>query len=323
MSLQTFEQNVIAIIWDFDKTLIEGYMQDPIFNYYHVEGKIFWQEVNTLHEKYKNQGITINKDTIYLNHFLTCVKQGIFEGLSNKLLFDLGKELKFYNGVPEIFVLINQDIEESDEFKRFNISVEHYVVSTGLAEMIKGSIVREYVKNIWGCEFIENPVKSSLLIKEYNKGENGDVKDACITQVGYEIDNTTKTRAIFEINKGANIHEDIDVNSKLEHENRRVPIENMIYIADGPSDVPVFSILKQYGGRTYAVYPKGDQGAFKQVDRLRQDGRVDMYGEADYSKNTPTYMWLIEHTRQIAEKIYNKKIEKIRQSISKPPVHIV
>ena len=70
------------------------------------------------------------------------------------------------------------------------------------------------------------------------------------------IDNTSKTRAIFAINKGVNKHDYIDVNSKMDKEDRRVPFEHMIYIADGPSDVPVFFILKQYGGKTFAIHPK-------------------------------------------------------------------
>lgn len=64
-----------------------------------------------------------------------------------------------------------------------------------------------------------------------------------MTQVGYALDNTTKTRAIFEINKGVNIEPTLDVNAQMDLDERRVPIENMIYVADGPSDVPVFSVV--------------------------------------------------------------------------------
>jgi hypothetical protein len=96
----------------------------------------------------------------------------------------------------------------------------------------------------------------------------------------------------------------------------------MIYIADGPSDVPVFSILKQYGGKTFAVFPKGDLKSFKQVDSLRNDGRIDMYAEANYTEGTMTYMWLIEHTKIIAESIYVKLLNQIKDNASKPPKHI-
>jgi len=315
------EQNIVAIIWDFDKTLVDGYMQTPIFRRYGVSEAEFWKEVNGLEDKYKEKGIRVNRDTIYLNHFLTCVDQGIFKGLNNSVLRELGKELKFYTGVPEIFKKLQDSVENNPEFRKFNIKVEHYIVSTGLAEMIKGSVVARYVKHIWGCEFIEEPIKSSL------NGGNGKNRDSGntereIKQIAYAIDNTSKTRAIFEINKGSNEYPNIDVNAKISYEDRRVPFENMIYIADGPSDVPAFSVLKSNGGRTFAVYPKGNSRAFKQVNQLIRDGRIDMFAEADYSEGTTTYMWLMENVNQIASNIYNKKSDQIKRSVSKPPEHI-
>lgn len=316
------EQNIIALIWDFDKTLVNGYMQTPIFKAYNVEENLFWKEVNSLAEQYEKQDIRVNKDTIYLNHFLTCVEQGIFQGLSNKKLFDLGKDLEFYPGIPEVFWKIKDNINSNQDYQKFNIRVEHYIVSTGLAEMIKGSSIAEYVDGIWGCEFIEKPIKSCLHIKEFEKNPSTCDENAEIHQIGYALDNTSKTRAIFEINKGSNKHPDIDVNSKISVENRRVPFENMIYIADGPSDVPAFSVLKKSGGRTFAIYPRGNTKAFKQVDQLRTDGRIDMFGEADYQDGTITFMWLIEHVNQIAHMIYDRKVNQIRMSVSKPPTHI-
>lgn len=316
------EQNIIAIIWDFDKTLVDGYMQQPIFEKYGVDEHDFWNEVNELEEVYSKQGIRVNRDTIYLNHFITCTQQGIFPKLNNKMLRELGKRLEFYEGVPFIFNELRNTIESNPKYQTFNIHVEHYIVSTGLAEMIKGSIINDHVKGIWGCEFIEEPIKSSLVIKEYKSKVQDDNKVAQISQIAYAIDNTSKTRAIFEINKGANLFSEIDVNSKIDAKDRRVPFENMIYIADGPSDVPAFSVLKNNGGKTFAIYPKGDTKAFKQVNSLIRDVRIDMLGEADYSKDTTTYLWLKEQVETIANNIYTKKLQQINSSVSKAPVHI-
>ena len=315
------EQNIIAVIWDFDKTLVDGYMQKPIFNKYGVNEQDFWSEVNELANEYKKQGIRVNRDILYLNHFITCTQQNIFPDLNNKALFKLGKELEFYNGIPEIFEELKKKVKDNSEYQTFNIEVEHYIISTGLAEMIKGSIINKHVKGIWGCEFIEEPIKSSL-VKEYNNRDNESNKDTKISQIAYAIDNTSKTRAIFEINKGANLFPDIDVNSKMDLKDRRVPFENMIYIADGPSDVPAFSVIKGNGGKAFAVYPKGDMRAFQQVSRLIQDGRIDMLGEADYSKNTTTYLWLMDQVDTIARSIYDKKMEQISSSVSKAPEHL-
>lgn len=314
------DQNTIAIIWDFDKTLIQGYMQEPIFKKFNIDDTEFWKEVNALPETYAKKGIKVNKETIYLNHMITCVNQGIFPGLNNDMLFELGKELVFYPGVPEVFRLLTERIAGFEKYQKFGIHVEHYIVSTGLTTMIKGSVVNEFVKGIWGCEFIEEPIRSNLDIKLNEKNEGDRIET--IRQIGYIIDNTSKTRAVFEINKGTNVFEDIDVNGKISNDDRRVPFENMIYIADGPSDVPVFSVLKQYGGKTFAIYPKGDSKAFRQVDGLREDGRIDMYAEANYEKNTTAYMWLERTALDIADRIYSNHLEQIKRSVSQPPRHI-
>lgn len=318
---QAFEQNVIAIIWDFDKTLAKDYMQKPIFNKYNVDEKLFWEENNNLVNEYKEMGITINKDTVYLNHFLTCVEQGIFPGLNNEVLKNLGSEIEFYNGLPDFFQTVKKVVEDNPEYQKFKISVEHYIVSTGLKAMIEGSKIAPNVEGIWGCEFIEEPIQSKLkgtITKDKSK-EN----DKVIKQIAYAIDNTSKTRALFEINKGVNLHSEIDVNARMPKEYRRIPFSNMIYIADGPSDVPIFSVLKQNGGKTFAVYPKGNVEHLNQVDQLREDNRIDMYGEADYTEGTLTYLWIIETVKKIADNIYSKKEAAIKQNSSVSPRHII
>jgi len=304
-------QNVIAVIWDFDKTLINGYMQEPIFKKYGIDEKKFWDEVNSGPKEYEKQGIRVNRDTYYLNHILEYVKIGKLKDLSNKILFDLGSELEFCDGLPELFKELKESVVNDDVYKKYDIKLEHYIVSTGLIQMIKGSKIAEHVDGIWGCEFSEETIKNS---------EDHDTK--VISQIVYAIDNTTKTRAIFEINKGINVFDQIDVNSKVPEENKRIPIKNMVYIADGPSDVPVFSVVKKNGGMTFAVYRKGNEKEFLQVDQLRQDGRVDMFGEADYRKDTLTYMWLTKEIKRIAHRIYKEHEDDISKGVSKAPRHI-
>lgn len=303
--------NVIAVIWDFDKTLVEGYMQDPIFEAYGIKSKDFWDEVNSLPKKYLDeQGVKVNPDTIYLNQFIKYTKKGIFEGLNNKKLREFGKQLKFYEGIPEIFEKTKQIIDEDKRYKEYNIKVEHYVVSTGITEIIKGSAVYDFIEDVWGCEFIED-------VSPFDENER------IISEIGFTIDNTTKTRALFEINKGVNKRENINVNSKVPKEKRRVPFENMIYIADGPSDVPAFAVIRKNGGRTFAIYPKNDNKGFKQVEQLRMDNRIDMYAEADYREGTTTYMWIINKIKDIAERICLEEKHAINSTISKAPEHII
>ena len=79
-------QNIIAVIWDFDKTLVDGYMQDPIFNEYGITGSEFWAEVNKLPEEYAKKGVRVNPDTIYRNQFIRYTRAGKFKGLTNEKL---------------------------------------------------------------------------------------------------------------------------------------------------------------------------------------------------------------------------------------------
>ena len=209
--------------------------------------------------------------------------------------------------------------------------MEHYVVSTGFAETIRGSAIAPFVDGIYGCEFIESPAQPGFLGEG---GVSGDVPSADavpaastsaseISQIASALDNTSKTRYLFEINKGSNKYpETIDVNSSIARESRRVPFENMVYIADGPSDVPAFSILNYNGGSTFAVYPKGDVKAFRQVDALRRDNRVQMFGEADYETASQSWLWLTEKVRAIADKIVERKQAAIRNSAGAPPTHL-
>lgn len=213
--------NIIAIVWDFDKTLITSYMQEPIFKKYRVDGTTFWKEVNALPEKYlTEQGVRVNRDTIYLNHFINYVKEGRFPDLNNEMLTALGSELEFYNGLPALMEITKKMVSDDSRYAEYDIRVEHYIVSTGFTAMIKGSAVAPFVSGIWGCELIEAPNKEGNMV---------------ISEIGYTIDNTTKTRALFEINKGVGVLDNIDVNTKLPEEMRRVRFENMIYIADGPA----------------------------------------------------------------------------------------
>lgn len=316
MKKAPFEQNIIAMVWDCDKTLISSYMQEPLFKYYGVDGSKFWSEVNALKAYYARVGVQVNPDTCYLNHLLTYVKAGLFKGLSNNLLQKFGSELIFYPGLPDFFLQIKELIENDSKYAAFGVKVEHYIVSTGFAATIRGSAIAQYVSGIFGCEFIEMPAMPGYdFLATPVSGE--------ITQIASALDNTSKTRYLFEINKGSNKYpETIDVNSSIAKSDRRVPFENMIYIADGPSDVPAFSILNYNGGATFAVYPKSDVRAFRQVDALRREHRVQMYGEADYTKGSQSWLWLTDRVLSIAERIVQLKQDDIRKSASAPPGHL-
>lgn len=312
-----FLQNVIAIVWDFDKTLAPGYMQEPLFRHYGVDPSEFWSEVRALPDFYRSQGLElVSPDSLYLNHILTYVRHGRFPGLNNATLRDLGRELTFYPGIPEIFRILSDRLAAHPGAKQHEIRLEHYIVSTGLRQMIQGSAVAEHVKNVWACEFVEAEPPPGFL-SGAAPAEPGE-----ICQLGYVLDNTTKTRAIFEINKGSNVFPAIDVNSFIAPENRRVPFQNIVYVADGPSDVPVFSVVKGQGGRTYAVYSPGEEADFAQANALLRDGRVLAFGEANFQTGSPAAIWLGQAVDEIAERITSDRNSVLDATVGRPPGHI-
>jgi hypothetical protein len=320
MPRQLFLQNIIACIWDFDKTLIPGYMQEPLFAHYRVEPKKFWQEVAELPQQYRQSGLEmIASDTAYLNHILTYAREGIFKDLDNRTLRELGRKIPFYEGLPGFFDEVKSLVRDNPIYRQHEIQVEHYIVSTGLLQMILGSEIAPYIDGVWGCEFVELPPPPGYIGQSKTDAKS---KPKTISQLAYALDNTTKTRAIFEINKGSNKMPDIDVNAKIPDEDRRVPFQNMIYVADGPSDIPVFSIINRFGGRTFAVYRPGSNEEFSQVNNLQKQGRVQSFGEANYTEGSQTAMWIKNGISEIAELIVENRERALGDKIGKPPRHL-
>jgi len=318
MATTLFTQNIIACIWDFDKTLIPDYMQAPLFRRYGVHENTFWAEANGLAEAYRHRGYQISGELAYLNHLLTYVLAGRMPKLNNRVLRDCGAEIQFYPGLPDFFTTSRQWVSEKPEYVKHEIQLEHYIVSTGRAEMIRGSAIAPFVDGIWGCHFVENPLQPGYLSQK----ELDISADAEIAQIGLVIDNTTKTRALFEINKGTNKNSGLDVNANMVPEDRRIPFQNMIYIADGPSDIPSFSVVRKGGGKGYAVYNPARSDEFAQNDRLRSVGRIDHYGPADYTAGSTTSHWLRLHIQSICDRIVADRESAVAQRVSRPPRHL-
>jgi hypothetical protein len=303
MPVSLVTQTEIALIWDFDRTLTTGYMQEPLFEHYGVNEKQFWDEVNALCGFYDGHGLKLADDTAYLGHTLNYVKNGRFAGLTNSLLRELGARVGLAPGMPEFMQRTKDFIAANERYVANKITVEHYVVSTGLRQMIEGNAIHQHLDGVWACELLPDaPTADGTL-----DGTSFD-PDGVLTQIGYTIDNTTKTRAIFEINKGINKLDGVNVNARMAPEERRVPFEHMIYIADGPSDVPVFSVVGQNGGKTLAVY--GDNN-YDGVQKLQDEGRVNNTVPADYTPNSGADKWLFRWIGIIADKICDDRDRRV------------
>ena len=315
MPVPLYTQTVIALVWDFDRTLRPGNMQDPIFERYDVDSAVFWAEVDGLVDYYQRQGIRIQRDIAYLGHLLTYVREGIFDGLTNERLFELGADLVPAPGMPDFLEESRQRVKDVPEFAAEGIVVEHYIVSTGILPMIEGSVFADHVDGVWANTLIETPAPAGYLDQLPVAAA-----PAPVSHLGYTIDNTAKTRALFEINKGINRNADVDVNARIGEQERRVPLRHMVYIADGPSDVPCFSILNQNGGKTLGVYTLDPVDNHRRVKQLQEQGRIQGMAEADFRPGKGAYLWLMDSIEQIGYEI----IEARRQafaSIPKPPGH--
>lgn len=175
-----------------------------------------------------------------------------FRSLRPEDLRALGKGLVFYPGVPGFF----------DEIP----GVEFYIITAGLLEILEGSSLACHVRKIFGCEYDVD-------------GEGR------IWRPKRTIGHTTKTQMLFRINKGL-LEMDEDVNRAMSDSDRPVPFENIIYIGDGPTDIPCFTIVTRYGGKAIAVYNPAEESARVQSEALFREGRVDRVCTADYREGS-------------------------------------
>jgi hypothetical protein len=316
MPVPLFTQTVIAFLWDFDRTLIPGNQQEVLFDEYGVDEPTFWTEVDGLVDFHARRGALVARDIAYLLHILSYVEAGVFAGLDNAKLKELGGRLTPAPGMPEFLIATRERIATDPRYMAEGITVEHYVVSTGIRPMIEGSPLAPHLDGIWANSFIERQAPPG-----YRERLDVEAGKAGISHISYMIDNTSKTRALFEINKGVNKNPTIDVNNRMGQEQRRVPIRNMIYIADGPSDVPSFSIVNERGGKTLGVYTTEPKNNFRGVRELQEQGRIQGMAEADFREGRAAYLWLMDSLEQIAEGILEDR-GRAFADIPRPPGHV-
>ena len=316
MPVPLYTQTVVAFLWDFDRTLTPGNQQAPLFAHYGVDEGEFWAEVDGLADYYAKRNTLVSREAAYLLHILSYVEAGVFDGLTNDFLRELGARIEPAPGMPEFMEATKRHVAANERWAAEGITVEHYVVSTGIRPMIEGSVFADHLDDIWANTFVEGPAPPG-----YSTRLDVDDGPRSISHIGYMIDNTTKTRAIFEVNKGVNINPTVDVNARMPREQRRVPIRNMIYIADGPSDVPCFSIVNERGGKTFGVYTTEPKNNFRGVRDLQEQGRIQGMAETDFTEGGAAYLWLMDSLDQIADGIVDAR-HRAFADIPQPPGHV-
>lgn len=271
------KEPIIAILYDFDKTLGTDDMQNFSFiPALEMEKGEFWSEANKIIEK-----TGMDKVLAYMYLMIEKAKEKGIK-LTKEYLFNCGKDVKFFNGVIPWFKRINTFAEEN------GVRVEHYIISSGTKEIIEGTSIAKEFKEIFASEFLFD--------------ENGEAFWPSIA-----INYTSKTQYIFRVSKGIlDTTDDIGVNSKVE--TRRIPFRNIIYIGDGLTDVPCMTLVKEKGGKSIAIYPKGQKD---KVYPLFEEERVNYICRGDYADGSDLdkIVKLIINAASIQDKLFNKESE--------------
>ncbi len=246
-----------AILYDFDKTLCTKDMQEysliPSLGY--KEPTLFWKEVGKLSRQSQMDGVSA-----YL-YWLVRKYEEQGRPLRREDFADVGRSIEFYRGVDTWFRRINE------YGASLGLEIEHYVISSGMAEIIEASGIADEFRRIYACR--------------YYYDENGTARWPA--QI---INYTTKTQYIFRINKQVlDESDDESLNAWVPQEQRPIPFNRMVYIADGLTDVPCMKLVKEYGGKSIVVYNPESAKAGITASRLIRENRADFMSVADYRES--------------------------------------
>ncbi len=253
-------QNIIAIVYDFDGTLSPGNMQEEtIFKAYGIDKRKFWAKSRALVVRRGYE-----KTLAYLK---LLIDDPIFKRrpLTQRMLKESAKHVPYYPGVDAgFFDQLNDFVRSFPEVQEAGITLEHYIVSSGLQEILEAVSIRKYFKQVYACAYDfqgGRPVFPKLVIND-----------------------THKTQFLFRINKGK-LKLSESINEHMPEEERRVPFRNMIYIGDGITDVPSMTVTHKAGGNAIAVYDPSRRVP-RQVKAMVAEHRAEHFAPADFRPNS-------------------------------------
>ena len=273
---------IIAFLYDFDKTLCTTDMEDYAFiPSLGCTPSEFWGKANEFGWQNRMDGLLAYMYTMIQE----CAAQGI--KLDRPFLNRCGQSIQLFPGVRDWFARINAFGES------LGVQVEHYVISSGLREIIEGSGIAHEFKQIYACEFYYN--------------ETG---DACWPKL--DVNFTNKTQFVYRINKGIlDVSRDKELNDSMPDDSKRIPFTNMIYMGDGLSDVPCMKMMRAYGGQAIAVYQASNRAG---VEDLLAKGRVDYIFQADYRAGSALEATVQDIIRKMAvtDRLWEENARQVR-----------
>ena len=298
------QSNNIVIAWDFDGTLTPKDSTTEVISFLKEEekdaAKTFWKHVKSF-----------SNDTKDFKEYLPAVDAPIWmyslSKIANDLNIPLNEELfkkivkkieLFDNVIP--FLQEIKKLENEERFKDCNIKIHHFIVSAGLRDLIKLIFPEGLIRYIFGCRY-----QSISYEENVKKIENIPV---------FCIDETVKTRALFEISKGVFCKSNIKVNTKISDDKYWAPFNNFIYIGDGDTDIPALSLTRTKGGLGIVVYNKKDPKKYtkNKLCTMSADKRADLITPADFKINGELYTYITNRCYQILQRyeveyIFKKK----------------
>ena len=270
------ELPVIAICYDFDKTLTPDDMQAQGFiQSVGYDVPEFWKESNGLAENND-----MDQNLAYMFKMMEAAEGQVL--FTKDSLKRYGAQVRLFPGAESWFQRIRKYGEEH------GVIVEHYIISSGLKEMIEGTTIANEFEKIYASSFLYN--------------EKGVAKWP--TQV---VNYTNKTQFLFRIEKGVLDINDLGVNEAFAPENIRVPFRNMVYIGDSDTDIPCMKVVNSNGGYSIGVYNADIQDKAK-VYKMMREGRIRYFAPSDYSEGSQ----LDELVKAIIDRtVTNEKLEEI------------
>ena len=253
-----FDRRKIALIYDFDGTLSPKPMQEYTFlPKIGEDPAAFWAEVNALAREHRADNLITYMHLMYKKAKAKGVR------IDRDELVALGRDVALFPGVPDWFEAIGEYVAIRAET---TVELRHYLISSGLKEIIEGTPIYERFHNVFASEYF---------FEAYD-----------LPYPKRVITDTGKTQYLFRINKGIEDLRD-SINSHMPEAQRAIPFQSMVYFGDGDTDVPSMTVMRKNGGHAVAVHPAG-RSRRKCVD-LYKAGRIDFFAPADYRRSSELF----------------------------------
>ena len=302
------KQNNISVVWDFDGTLTGQDSTSEVIKMFIEKKDItdFWKGVKTIsrvkgaHKRINSISTSESPAWMYkLAEFANKFKLSLDKECDRRFLLLCTKRIKLYrNALP--FLQKVKVLSEKSIFKKNNIQIHHFIITAGLEDLItlffesKGE--ENLIRKVFGCQY-HSEVYEEVYGENRRRIENIPI---------YCMDKTTKTRSLFEINKGCFIPKlKRDVDTLIQPGKEWCPFENMIYIGDGETDIPAFSLVKSRKGMAIGVYkPKKKKNS--KIAKIIKGKRIDLLTSADFSFTKKLYKAIEARCLYIADR-YNSQ----------------